>query len=205
MKKALFCSLLLASSTAVAQQAESSNYNKSGWTLGFNAAVVSLDQDTARLEGIKDNAYLVGIVANYSQEQWITSLGVDVLVYDDNEEFKQTVVGDGVFNDGDISVESSSANGALVSVATGYQWFFGKQKDITLKLQGGYGHMFSSERSIANCSDCYEEDIDVKGGVFLKVGALKSNETFDIGIYAQQFLTGDGINNAIGLDATFSF
>lgn len=126
------------------------------------------------------------------------------MVYDDNQEFSQTVIGDGFLNDGDISVESSSANGVLLSDATGYRWAFGEKGDVTATLQGGFGVMVASQRRIENCSNCFSEDIDIDGGAFIKASLMKKNETFDIGIFAQQYLGGDGVTNAFGIAVNFS-
>lgn len=170
-----------------------------GWDWGGRLAMLSIDEDTARTQGVDDSAYLIGFEGNYRQSSWVTTLGMDIVVYDDNEEFSQTVVGDGLFNDGDVSVESSSATGVLLSVATGYEWRFTESNDVSVLVQAGYSQMFASDRSIDNCEDCYSEDIDVDGGLFAAVSLMKSNENFDIGLYFQQYLTGDGLDNGLGL------
>ena len=70
------------------------------------------------------------------------------------------------FNDGDISTESSDAGAVTGYVATGYEWKFGADQDLTVLAQVGYTHLFSSERSIDYCRNCYSEDIDIDGGVY---------------------------------------
>lgn len=202
MKK-IICALALAGFSNIAFAQNNINNNVyvpvDSWDWGGRLAVVSIDEETALTQGVDDTAYLIGFEGNYRQSSWVTSLGMDIVVYDDNEEFSQTVIGDGLFNDGDVSVESSSATGVLVSVATGYEWRFTASNEVALQWQVGYSHMFASDRSIDNCNDCFSEDIDVDGGVFTAVSLMKSNKDFDLGLLVQQYLSGDGLDNSIGL------
>lgn len=193
---ALFCSSAFA-------QGKTLPADYGHWSFGASASIVNIDEDTARQQGVDDSAYAIGFTADYVQSSWVTTLGLDIVVYDDNEEFSQVVIGDGLFNDGDVSVESSDANGVLLSVATGYRWTFGEKNDVSATIQSGYGVMLASERTIENCSNCFSEDIDVDGGLFIKASLMKQNESFDIGIFAQQFVGGDGVTNAFGIAVNF--
>ncbi|WP_412972187.1 hypothetical protein [Glaciecola sp. MF2-115] len=206
MKKVL-CALALAgiSQISVAQESPSTENTIGKWDFGLRAATISFDKDTALAQGIDESAYAIGVNADYSKSNWLTSVGLDIIVYDDNDEFRQVVVGEGILNDGDVSSESSSANGMLVSVATGYQWTFGQEQDVSFALQGGFSHMFLSERAIDLCSNCYSEDIDVDGGFYAQATLMKDTGSFAIGLYVQQYLKGDGINNSLGVKLGFSF
>ncbi|MDM7861877.1 hypothetical protein QTP81_14840 [Alteromonas sp. ASW11-36] len=204
MKKHIgFTALALICSANAFAQDETQSTDSGYWSFGAAAAIVNIDEDTARQQGIDDSAYSIGFTADYFKSSWVTTLGLDIVVYDDNEAFSQVVIGDGLFNDGDVSVESSDANGILLSVATGYRWEFGEKNDVSVTLQGGYGVMLASERTIENCSNCFSEDIDVDGGLFAKASLMKRNDSFDIGIFAQQYFGGDGVANAFGIAVNF--
>ena len=192
-------SVLLICNTAV------SHANAGSWEYGGRLSGVSIDEDTAREQGIEDSAYLLGLHADYVENGWVTSLGLDVIIYDDNEEFTQTVEGTGFYNDGDISVESSDANAAMASVAVGYQWRFGEDQQTALRAQIGYAGVFSSERRITNCSDCFSEDIDVDGGGFISVNVEREMGAVSVGLYAQQFLGGDGVSSIFGIRISSGF
>lgn len=204
MKKlALATSLLALSSTGVMAQESAAKFTGT-WGFGGHAALISINSDTAKQQGIDKSAYLIGMTGDYSQNNWVTSLGVDIIVYDDNNQFKQVVEGQGSFNRGDVSTEKSSANGVLLSVATGYQWLVGEEQNVALRLQGGASAMVNSERSIESCSNCYSQDIDVDGGLFVKASALRNTDSLSFGVFLQQYL-GDGLSTAFGVTLASRF
>lgn len=204
MKNFALLTSVLFSSTLFAQEIETPPKPATYWQWGADVSVASINSKTAKQEGVDKNAYLLGVNANYISSNWVTSLGMDMVFYDDKSDFKQYVEGDGLFNRGDVSVESSSASGLLLSVATGYQWLYGKQQQIALRLQGGASVMAMSERSISGCSNCYSEDIDVDGGIFAKVTALHQGEHINIGAHLQQY-AGDGLGTVFGITVSTSF
>ena len=201
MKKTLLgLALMLGTQAVVAEEIEKNQ----GWSFGANLAVVNLDSKVAAQEGVDDAAWSIDASAIYTKDHWVTSLGLGYLGYDDNREFTQRVEGDGWFNDGDISTESSDAGAVTGYVATGYEWKFGADQDLTVLAQVGYTHLFSSERSIDYCRNCYSEDIDIDGGVYAKVAATKDMGPITLGVFVQQYLSGD-IDNAFGLQLTTQF
>lgn len=177
----------------------------SEWQFGGRVGTLSIDSDSAQQEGIDDTAYLVGGYVDYIQNGWVTSINLDIAVYDDNEEFEQLVEGDGVFNDGDRSYESSDASAVLISIATGYQWSFGEDDSVSTRAQAGFTAVVASERSISFCSDCFSEDIDIDGGAFVKASLEKDTGPVTIGLYYQQFLASDGLSNSFGLNISGGF
>ncbi|MFS1523774.1 hypothetical protein ACL7TT_06610 [Microbulbifer sp. 2304DJ12-6] len=199
MKKILSLALVLGSSVALAEQQDV----QSRWSFSANLSQVNLDSEQAGLEGVGDSAWSIDVSANYLQNNWISSFGLGYLEYDDEQEFSQAVEGTGLFNDGDISVNDSSASAVTAFVATGYQWQFIEQ-GMNVIAQAGYTHLFASERGIDNCSNCYDENIGIDGGVYAKVSGQKDFERFSLGLYFQQYLTGD-IENATGLLISSSF
>lgn len=200
---ALFIAASVAATTNVFAQVNTSAPGE--WRYGIGLGAVNIDKEIAEEELIDSSALFVGLYADYRKNRWLTSIGMDFIVYDDSAEFFQTVEGNGLFNDGDISTESSDANALLAHVATGYEWLFTEQQDVAVLLQAGYGHVFGSERAIPNCSNCRTESIDVDGGVFAKAAVTKDAERFTFGVYAQQFLTGDGFSNTLGLAFSTKF
>lgn len=188
----------MATFSAFAQEAEPVGE----WNFAGHIGFVNIDEATATREGIDSSALGLGAQADYLQSNWVTTIGLDIVIYDDKNEFRQTVEGTGPFNDGDISSKSSDASGVVLSVATGYQWYLGEKGDVALRAQGGIAGMFASERGIDSCENCYSEDIDVDGGLFVKASILRDTGSFAVGLYYQQFLTGDGLDNLFGI--TFS-
>lgn len=194
--------LSVAFTTLTSQASQNDSYGS--WAWHANAVTISLDSEAAASQGVEDSAYSIGASASYLADGWVTSLGLDVIIYDDNETFTQTVIGDGAFNDGDRSVESSDATAGLFSVSTGYQWEFGEDNDFAVQAQGGFSFIVFSERSIAYCSDCYSEDIDLDGGAFVRASLVKSTSSVSFGVFAQQYVSGD-IDNAFGIFIGSSF
>ena len=175
------------------------------WEFGGRVGMLNIDSDTALQQGIDDSAYVVGGFTNYVQNGWVTSAALDIVVYDDNEEFRQLVESDGIFNDGDLSIESSDASAGLFSVATGYQWYLGEDNNTITRAQIGFTAVFASERSIVNCDDCFSEDIDVDGGAFIKGSIERNLGSVAVGLYLQQYLGGDGLSNSIGINISTGF
>lgn len=192
MKK-LLPVLLLASSAAMAQETATETPVDTSGTWGFSGTLstVAIDSDAALQQGVDDSALQLGLFADYYRSQWKSTFGIELLQYDDNQEFSQSVVGTGLFNDGDRSRESSDATAVVLSAATGYQWRFGAEQNSAVSLQGGFGAVLASDRSIANCSNCRSEDIEIDGGVFIKAAWDYSFESVSFGLYAQQYVSGD--------------
>jgi hypothetical protein len=197
-------SFLLCASATMSAAAQQEQVTKGDWSYSGYAGLASIDSARASQQGVDDSAWLVGFSADYTQSDWVTSLGLDVTLYDDKLKFTQAVEGTGSFNNGDRSTAKSSANGFLLYVATGYQWKFTEQQNVAVRLQGGFAQMVSSERSIGTCTNCYSEDINIDGGVFAKATVLRSGESVSFGAYLQQYL-GDGVNTVLGITIASSF
>lgn len=197
---ALFLSAMTITNTH-AQSIEGVNDDTSYGKWGFSGYVggASIDSDTAFIEGVDEGALSFGLFVDYRKDSWITSIGVDVLSYDDNQEFSQVVVGDGLFNSGDVSTESSDATATFLTVASGYEKLFGENETFYANIQTGFSLPVISERSIDNCENCYSEDIDVDGGLFAQGSAGINTEKFSIGLQVRQYLSGDGLTNNVAI------
>jgi hypothetical protein len=205
--------------TASSSIAQIPNYKamEQGWAYGGYVSYVGLDKDIARAEGIEDSAYSFSLSGEYLYSNtWVSSLTIDFIIYDDNEEFTQLVAldyddevfeelfGDDVFNR-DVSLESSDANAASLSAATGHLFRFGDKDRSSFLLQGGYTHFIYSERSISNCTNCRAEDIDLEGGVFIGARLAYSFDSIAFGLTGRSYISGDGLSNMVGLTITSSF
>lgn len=203
MRKSLLsiAALTLFSTGALSQEnnASANSYNPTKWSYNLGVSSVSLDSDTALREGIEDSALAINFGANYRSNGWVTSLDADFILYDDNNEFSQRVIGDGLLNRGDISTESSEATAVVTSIASGYEWRFGQNNRASAILQGGFSGVFASTRSIASCSNCNSDDIDIDGGAFIGGKLAYNLESFSIGLNVRQYVSGDGLSSMFGL------
>ncbi|MDA7686454.1 hypothetical protein N9172_00460 [bacterium] len=166
------------------------------WRYSVFVSETSFDSDLADKELIEDSATTFGVDADYYSRRWMSSVGLEFISYDDNNGFSQLVEGTGLFNDGDVSTESSDANAFALNVATGAYWSFGARDKNLAIVQVGFSEIFNSERSIDNCDDCFKDDIDVDGGAFAKVGLVHSWSALSVGLHVKQYLSGD-IDNSI--------
>jgi hypothetical protein len=184
--------------TVSAQQAEETA-TAGHWNYEGSLTLVNIDSERAAQELIKDRATAIALYANYLKSDWVTTLRGTFIIYSDENEFSQTVEIVGGFDDGDIETASSDANALSLGIATGRQWRFGEQDNNRVLLQLGYDHIFGSERSISDCTNCYSEDIEVDGGVFVRAAITRNFGGFSGGLTAAQYLTGDELENQIGV------
>lgn len=160
------------------------------WSFGAHIGTNTLDSEAAESAYIEDTAWSIGGSANYSRGRWLTSMGISILIYDDNASFSQWT--EDYF--GDEGYSDSSATGAQVFFAFGPKWHFGEYQDFVVITQAGAGAIFESSRSIPNCSNCYEEDIDIDSGVFLKAAFMQNTTSAGaFGIGFTEYLSGDQV------------
>ncbi len=151
----------------------------------------AFDKDAAYVEGIDDSALSLYVAGDYLKSGYRTSVFLEFYLYDDKYGFSQWVEGDGWFNDGDISQQSSDANGVSAGILFGPQWNFGVDNKAVAYVQGGFDVMLSSERGIASCSNCYSEDIEMGGGALVQAGVEREVGSFTLGVVARSHLSGD--------------
>lgn len=194
MKRILLLSLFCLSTHAFAQSSESETPSYGKWIWGGSVGLLNIDQSAAAEEFIDDKATAIDLFAEYSKQRWLTTLGLDFVMYDDNAGFRQRT--EDYY--GNTQNSSSSATAFGLSAAFGPQWTFGGAEKTKVYVQGGLEHLLSSERSIGNCTDCYSEDIDISGGAFAKAGVRFNVGAVAIGFSYQQFLGAE-------LDNSFRF
>ena len=155
--------------------------------------LTGLDDDAALEEGVDDSLFSVKLGVEMYRSAWVLGGGFSVFFYDDNEEFKQAVEDIG----GDVSTEDSSAMATNLFVESGYRHVFAE--NVFADLLAGYEYVVSSERSISNCRDCFEEDIEISSGFYLAPRfQFKKENGVTISLIYQQHLSGD-VDNSIML------
>jgi hypothetical protein len=162
-------------------------------TWEFRGALINnaFDQEKSYLEGIDDSAFSLLVAGDYIQSGYRTTVFLEMFMYDDKYGFSQWVEGDGWFNDGDVSQQSSDASGVSVGLVFGPQWTFGADNQAVAYVQGGFNAMLSSERGISSCSNCYSEDIELKGGALVQAGVERNVGSFTLGLVARSHVSGD--------------
>ena len=199
MKKIALALIAIASSTtALAQEEQSST--PGSWEFGLGLGQTTIDQEAAADQLIGEDAFNVSLTAMYLKNSWISTVGLDIVQYDDNAGFSQAVTS----NFGGDSTEDSSATGVLLTAAFGYRWTHLEDDAVSTYLQGGVSAMTSSSRGIDNCSNCYSEDIEISGGGFIRGGAHYSWSSVGLGLEYTQYMSGD-LNDSLMLNLTTSF
>lgn len=191
LKSLSFAISMSAASLSLADKATDTPAHTGQWTFEGMINHVSLDEAAAAKGGVEDSAFSLGILANYEQSMWMTTLQGEIVFYDDRESFDEAVRS----NFDDYSVETSSASALLVGGAFGPIKYF-KNSDDSLNQAAIYGQLgfnavLSSERSIDNCRNCTEEDIDINGGAFFRAGAKYNFSPVSLGLSYSVYLSGD--------------
>lgn len=204
MKSTLATTLLLTLASPLLLAQEQPVSENTEWQVNFHIANQQLDSKTTKKAGVDDAAMQYSFSVDYNNSAWKTSFAAGYVKYKDKYGFSQQVEGTGWSNKGDISTKGSSASALLLSASFGPQWYLGEQQQFNLYLQGGYGHLVRSERSIPGCDDCYKEDIKLDAGLFADAGANYSFGSWHTGLTLRQHLSGD-FGPALGALVGFKF
>lgn len=158
---------------------------------------VAINEDIAAREGVDDTAVGLGLEVNYiPEDSWFEgTLGFGLIAYDDKQSYSVTVVGTGTFNSGDVSTASSDATGLMGFVEFGPKYAL-VEDSITAYAKFGVSGL-SSDRSIANCSNCPEENINIDGGPYLQLGIGFLFETWELMIKYNSYTGDEGLDNNI--------
>lgn len=166
------------------------------WEFAAHLSQTSFDSEIALEEGIDDGAISLNLIADYDASRWLTSVGIDILFYDDKNSFEVETIDS--FGNEDTS--DSGATGYIFHAAFGPKWNLGRDRDIVLAAQGGYGVVFDSGRRVGNCSNCPSSDIDIEGGLFVKFQAFKNiNSTIALGLHYTNYVSSDSIDGSVGV------
>lgn len=169
----------------------------SGWNWSAHVGTLNIDSNVAQEQRIEDSAWVLGAAAErFSSDSSLTFLvGIDLIGYGDNYSFRQET------NKGE---KSSDASAAMVYAEFGPKVPFGKDDSNYFLAHAGVSGIFSSERGIGYCTDCYSESIDVKGGAYGVLGVGHSFGRVDIGLQYQQYFSGD-LDNSLRFNISTTF
>jgi hypothetical protein len=202
----LFKPAVLAFSLSIAALPGMANDDReNAWEFNFYVEQLAFDEEFAVTEGVGDSAWGFGLSSDFTTGNWITSIDVKYIRYDDEQQFSQRVIGTGSLNSGDVTTEESTADAITLGLAFGPSWYFGEDDSVLLYSQLGYTAVLQSNRSIGSCSDCGSEDIELDNGGYLKFGANKSFGAVNLGAYAIQYVSGNGIENGLGVSIGTAF
>ena len=200
----LVCGLSIASFTQAATPANrpAANPSYSAWSWSGHVDHINIDEESAWLQGVDEGATAIGFAAErYTNTSEMTlSLGMSFIMYNDNDEFAQSV--ENYY--GNIKYSESDASAIMLFAEYGPKYRFGMDNMSFFTARAGVSGILASERSISGCSDCYSEDIDLDGGAYGLLGVGHTFGNFDLGLQFQQYLSGD-INNVIRLKFSGSF
>jgi hypothetical protein len=187
-----FVSGLLLASVSHAQT-NSNNIPYTGWSFSGHVDHVTFDEKAAFAAGIEDTATAFGFAGEYysSESNNTLSLGMNFLLYRDNEAFAQYVED----YSGDVDYEESDASAFMLYGEFGPKFRFGANDSAFFTVRGGISGVLASERSIGYCSDCYSEDIDIDGGVYGVLGIGQTLGSLELSLQFQQYLSGDFDNS----------
>lgn len=196
-------SAFLATAASAQDSSDNGPFDPSGtWAVGGGVEHVNFDKQQSAQELIEDSATALYFEGEYFFNRlFSTSFGMAFYSYDDNAAFSQWV------EDwtGDEDYTSSDASGIPVYAEAGYKQFFGADGRTYITARGGLSLMLASERSISNCSDCREEDIEIDGGAYGALGAgVRLGNSFLLGVHYKHFFSGD-IENASGISFSYNF
>lgn len=172
------------------------------WLFTIGVEQVSLDEKQSAVEWIDDSAVGINFEGEYFfHPHYSVSLGISLLSYDDNASFTQET--EDSWGDDDSS--ESDAMGFPLYGEVGYKHFFGPHGKTYVAARGGYSVMLASERGIGNCSNCYEEDIDIEGGAYGSLGAgVRLGTSWLLGVQYKHYFSGD-IDRSAGLSISYSY
>lgn len=203
--KNLLKTLVLGSCLVAGQLAYAQNTNtvrQTGWSWSGHADHINIDKEAAASQWIEDTAFAIGGAAEYyaSDSENTLSLGASMLFYRDNAAFSQYV------EDwwGDYSYEKSDANAFMLFAEYGPKYRFGRDNMSFFSVRGGVSGILGSERSISGCNNCYEEDIEIDGGLYGVLGIGQTLGSIDISLQFQQYFTGD-LDNTFRLKISGAF
>lgn len=200
MNKLLITTMLTCTFTSgFANSSEHLNPAESSHGFMFGLGQANFDKQVAIENGIDDSALSIRLGYEYRKTDYIFAGGITGLVYDDSDEFNQTVID----QFGNVSTAESSADAFGFYVEGGYEYPINSY--AYADFMGGYEQIFSSSRSISNCSNCIDQDIDVDAGLYInpRLSVILDNSVF-FSLGYQHYLGGDIENNimlSIGMGA----
>jgi len=203
MKPLVILTLLLLSFVSNAEDSDQTYVNTpQGWSMNVNLGLVSINSDLSS-QGLGDSGSVFGLSFDKLDENKYLSLFVERVTFDDEYSFTQDVVVTSSYSGSSNATEKSEASALSIGGAYGLAWFVNENKSM-LYAQGGVNLLVDATRGIPNCSNCYEEDLDVSGGVFGRVGANIFADNIVLGVYSSFALSGD-VESNFGVKIGFQY
>jgi hypothetical protein len=167
---------------------EDSQEDRSSYEQSFYGSFgqVGFDSEVAKRQGVEDSATFLKLGYEKQKEQALYSLGLNIFFYSDQKNFDVDVVD----NFGNRSTLESSANAYSLFLEGGYSYQLNELWSFDALIGGEF--IFSSSRSVASCSDCPSDDIDIDSGFYVapKFKVVTDNN-FVFAIGYQLYLSGD--------------
>jgi hypothetical protein len=191
----------LCCASANADTSSTPSFNPQGkflFTVGVEQ--MNFDKEKSAENYIDDSGVALNLEGEYFiRPMFSAGFGLAFIPYDDNAGFKQQTK-DGF---GDIKTSSSEASGMLLFGDLGYKNYIGQDDRFYVTLRGGMSFMADSSRSIPNCSNCAEQDIELDGGLYTKLGTgVRLGNAWHLGLYYTGYLSGD-LKNSMGLSVSY--
>ena len=175
------CALTMGGS--VAYSAQAGPFSHIG--IGGYGAYMQVDGARAEREGVDDEGYIIGVeVASELLTYFTLNGGIGLAFMDDEDPFEQTVVEKRAFSDDKTFEEESDIEGLSLFLEGGVQLPVGFEDKLNVGMNLGY-HFLDLERTISNCADCREEDVDIDAGLYvqphiaMRVGAIQGNLAYN--------------------------
>lgn len=159
LKTSLFCALLCVAGTTQAEDTAPTSEVTTRWYGSLGR--ISLDE-AVQNEGIDTSAMSWRIGGERQINRWLFGGGISGFLYSDNASFSQDVENGW----GSDSTADSSATAINLYFEGGYAHPL--NENVDLALLAGMELVMSSTRGIGNCTNCYEEDIDVSSGFYIQ-------------------------------------
>lgn len=180
LRNLLLIPLIFASHLVVAEESTESNTK-----FGFGLGSYTLNSSAATSQKIEDSMYVINVFAEGYTGIFSYGLGINMGSPDDNDSFQVDVVDS--YGKEETASSDVSTRGFYAELGAGHH----VNDNVRLEVLGGY-EILSGDRSIANCSDCPSQDIDLDGGLYLKPRMkFETDSDYSITVQYQLNMTGD--------------
>jgi len=162
-----------------------------GWRISVGLTYGLLDEDEVEDQGLGDSAFGVDIAVNYYfSSRLVGRIGFGVFTLEDNAAFEQLVETTTIFGS-DVETAQSDSNAIPLFVELNYQSAINAVPGVRFRAGAGFTGLVRAERSISNCEDCREDDLDIDGGAFVSGTVFRHRASSKFGLTVQQYLSGD--------------
>lgn len=166
------------------------------WSWGLYLTRLGVDNDNlinpvTETREVGDEAFGLGFKAEYLTPIDL-SIGFQVgfIDFNDDAEFTQDV-----FNFYGDDIGLSDVQGLHLELDIGPQFYFGPKGALSISPRVGVMTIAGEQRDISGCSSCFEEDVDISGGISYGFDARADVGAFLLGLSARGYAQGDIDNN----------